>query len=442
MHMDNLIRIKVQDFRAIKSADLNLNGITVVAGENGSGKSTVSKLLYHIFKTSIDFDQKAIYRIRRELMEIASFFDRLSKDFDLLGFEKQFEHNNWRGLVRELWFPEDVLSIQKEFNTFTELIIKFYQNRSSAIQEHSIELQTKRLISYLKSISPFFSGDGIINLLETLKLHINQTFEKYYDVIEYRDLSVWYDEFSRSFNSNPTLLKVNLEEYGVPIIDKENNRLSYVHSIQNVIYIDTPMILGIDDTHNFSHWSDLNNALRYRDEEYYTYGRKFGMLTDKILKGRVYYSEKNTFDDAFYYEREDGEIYDLLNCATGLKSFAIISLLYNNGLLNKHTLLIIDEPEAHLHPQWVVEYARLIVLLHKNYNIKFFIASHHPDMISAIRYISEKEDLLSILNFYLTETNKKDKYLYKYKSLGTEIDEIFKSFNIASERIQMYGGGE
>ena len=43
------IKISVKDFRAIHSADIDLNGITVIAGVNGSGKSTLSRLLYTIF---------------------------------------------------------------------------------------------------------------------------------------------------------------------------------------------------------------------------------------------------------------------------------------------------------------------------------------------------------------------------------------------------------
>ena len=67
------------------------------------------------------------------------------------------------------------------------------------------------------------------------------------------------------------------------------------------------------------------------------------------------------------------------------------------------TLLIIDEPESNLHPQWIIEYARIIVMLNKELGVKFFLATHNPDMVSAIRYISEKEKTLEKVNFYLAE---------------------------------------
>ena len=116
--------------------------------------------------------------------------------------------------------------------------------------------------------------------------------------------------------------------------------------------------------------------------------------------------------------------------------------MLRSGFLTSNTLLIVDEPEAHLHPQWIVEYARLIVLLNKEIGVNFLIASHNPDMVSAIKYISEKEGVDSSLNYYLAEQVDQEKDLYVYKDLGTDINPIFKSFNIALDRIGLYGISE
>lgn len=105
----------------------------------------------------------------------------------------------------------------------------------------------------------------------------------------------------------------------------------------------------------------------------------------------------------------------------------------------KDTLLIIDEPEAHLHPQWIVEYARMIVLLHKEIGVKFFVASHSTDMISAIRCIAAKEEVQDKLNFYLAEDSEGTPYEYTYRDLGLDIDPIFKSFNKSLDKIDEYG---
>ncbi len=106
----------------------------------------------------------------------------------------------------------------------------------------------------------------------------------------------------------------------------------------------------------------------------------------------------------------------------------ILKQLYTalkKGILHKYTLLIVDEPEVHLHPQWIIEYARLIVLLNKYIGVKFFIASHHPDIVAAIKYISEKEKTDNNLNFYLAQKNESP-FTYSYQHLGTDIEAIFK----------------
>ena len=113
-------------------------------------------------------------------------------------------------------------------------------------------------------------------------------------------------------------------------------------------------------------------------------------------------------------------------------------MLLKNLYLDENTLLIIDEPEAHLHPQWIVEYARLIILLHKRLGVKFFIASHSTDMVSAIRYISEKDKCLSTVSFYTAEEDDNNNGLYIFKSLGHNIEPIFESFNKSFKALDKY----
>ena len=67
------------------------------------------------------------------------------------------------------------------------------------------------------------------------------------------------------------------------------------------------------------------------------------------------------------------------------------------------------------------------------------IASHNPDMVAAIQAIAGKEGVLDSTNFYLAQ--KADgSHRYVYKNLGNNIEEIFRSFNIALDRIKLYGG--
>ena len=100
--------------------------------------------------------------------------------------------------------------------------------------------------------------------------------------------------------------------------------------------------------------------------------------------------------------------------------------------------MLLEEPEAHLHPQWIVEYAKLLVLLNKKIGMKILVSSHNPDMVSAIQSISRKEAVLNSVHFYVAK-KQINATRYSFKHLGTEIGEIFESFNIALSRIKMYG---
>ncbi len=66
------------------------------------------------------------------------------------------------------------------------------------------------------------------------------------------------------------------------------------------------------------------------------------------------------------------------------------------------------------------------------------VASHNPDMISALRYISEKEGILDNMHFYLAERVEGTEQ-FIYRVLKNDIEPIFASFNIALERINQYG---
>ena len=153
-----------------------------------------------------------------------------------------------------------------------------------------------------------------------------------------------------------------------------------------------------------------------------------------ILDGNSHYSEDL---DKYFYETH-GRRFELKDCATGIKSFSQIQMLLNNGHLTDKTLLIIDEPEAHLHPQWITEYAKLVVMLHKELGVKFFIASHNPDMVSAIKNIAEVDGVLDSVNFYLAEKENPTDLQYVYKDCGTDIDPLFESFNMSYRKLDSY----
>ncbi|MDG6317585.1 AAA family ATPase [Glaesserella parasuis] len=165
------------------------------------------------------------------------------------------------------------------------------------------------------------------------------------------------------------------------------------------------------------------------------------LVSQEILQADIHW-EPHLGRKKLVYQRElDNLVLDLEDCATGIKSLGIIQALIKNNSINEQTILILDEPEVHLHPQWIVEYARILVLIQKYIGCHILISSHSPDMIQAILYISEKEGLSSKLNFYLAKEID-DSKIFSYKHLGRNIEDIFECFNISLSKIEKYSDTE
>ena len=86
-----------------------------------------------------------------------------------------------------------------------------------------------------------------------------------------------------------------------------------------------------------------------------------------------------TNDGEFYYKDDSAsEPLNVCNLSTRLKSFALLKLLLERGLLENRDVIIFDEPEIHLHPQWQVVYAETIMLLQKYFDLTIVVTTHSP----------------------------------------------------------------
>jgi hypothetical protein len=241
-----------------------------------------------------------------------------------------------------------------------------------------------------------------------------------------------------ALDANITKTNIVIKEYGDTVFGGDIATVPLLHYIGKVAYLDTPMAIGLEDASTLPvYWRELNDLLKEPPKRGYKLSiNKY--IKEEILNGDTSFNEDD-FSAGFKYKRSDGKEFDLQECATGIKSFSVLQLLLKNLFLDEQTLLIIDEPEAHLHPQWIVEYARLLVLLNKRVGVKFFIASHSTDMVSALRYIAEKENRMSALSFYVAEETKDN--MFSYKFLDKDIEPVFESFNKSFDKLEEYVNG-
>ena len=84
--------LSIRNYRAIHHADIALNGITVLTGENGCGKSTIGRLLYYIVNGLEEYDSYVFSAFKREIARMLPPIDRISSDLGL-------SYNEMRGFI-------------------------------------------------------------------------------------------------------------------------------------------------------------------------------------------------------------------------------------------------------------------------------------------------------------------------------------------------------
>lgn len=88
--------------------------------------------------------------------------------------------------------------------------------------------------------------------------------------------------------------------------------------------------------------------------------------------------------------------------------------------------MILDEPEIHVHPSWQLLYAKLVVLLQREFDLSLIITTHSPYFLDAIDVYSSKYHTSDRTHFYLAE-NEGD--IASLRDVTDNIDVIYKKLS-------------
>lgn len=96
----------------------------------------------------------------------------------------------------------------------------------------------------------------------------------------------------------------------------------------------------------------------------------------------------------------------------------LTSLIFVSAHIDKHSIILIDEPENSLHPKWQIEYIRKIVSLFYFYQPKIIIATHSPLIINGGK--------LNLKSLSIYKGNRNGFYLTT--NAGKNVEEIYEDY--------------
>ncbi|MCR5405096.1 MAG: AAA family ATPase, partial [Butyrivibrio sp.] len=124
---------------------------------------------------------------------------------------------------------------------------------------------------------------------------------------------------------------------------------------------------------------------------------------------------------------------DLVSVSTGIKSFIILKELLMNGSIEENGIIVIDEPEVHLHPEWQVRYAEIIVMLQKYYGLNILLTTHSDEFLSAIQLYSKRYGVEETCHYYMAKLKPSktadDLPLSCFEESTRDLEEIYASLS-------------
>lgn len=135
------------------------------------------------------------------------------------------------------------------------------------------------------------------------------------------------------------------------------------------------------------------------------------------------------------YVSEDGSELSLKNAPAGARILGMLRILIANGCIRKGSILLLDDPEAHLHPAWINVLADALMAIERKMGVAIILTTHSPQLMMALEAgTTETETTMSVYHLYRTEernigfSDVTDNLETAYKEMATPIQDIASYF--------------
>ncbi|MGL4448681.1 MAG: AAA family ATPase [Shewanella sp.] len=372
------MKLVLENIGALQQAEITLTPLCVLAGENDNGKSTVGKIVFCIIK--------AMNRYREDLQESkeALISDKLDEIYFFLRKHAATQSADIRALLRSsgmlsrahqhsIPMLDTLIEDALTKVPFTPAVLTELQSLRDALQaiiEQPEDLQQSIENAFNKAFAAEFdasllrhgASDGVIKLLEDelvlIHLHVNATGVSLVGEVEPLSLK------DATFIDSPLILNQHdLLIRSQTLLDIEQRRAGLPYTTL--------------------HTKDLFNKLIAPLLPVAQIAPETALLLAEIetlITGEISYERR---DRDFVFQRGTESI-SIKNTASGIKVFGLLQILLANEFIRKNTVLILDEPENHLHPKWQLKLAAMLVKL-VECGVQVVISSHSPYLIEALK---------------------------------------------------------
>lgn len=418
------MRLSIKNLGKIKKAEIDLNGITVIAGDNDTGKSTVGKALYAMFNSFHGLaDNIQVQRLNSITNTVMS---------GVVGYDD---------------FPYKRVPYIRNIDDLFELMPDMIKEQS--ISSDFILEKAKSIIGEKYGFDMSSNEGKYLDLKQRLDKILQITDEEIVRQIVGDEFNVVFHGQVNSLNDNSvTVVEMIIKKQPVKavIIDNTCTEAEITFNLaHSAVYIDDPLIIDRLSEGRFFIDNKVTRDLMTRLRRSNSNDLLTNIVNGKILKEVMRIINRTVPGDFIRKDRQVvlkhsdfREPLNVSNLSTGVKAFAVPKLLMQNNQISEKDVLVLDEPEIHLHPEWQVLYAEFLVLFQKAFDLTILLTTHSPYFLNAIEVFSRKYERLSNVNYY--QTKVEDGNMVTLVEVTDKLDEIYGSmaapFNKLSEMEQ------
>jgi predicted ATPase len=400
--------IEVSNFGTIADAHVHIGGLTVITGENDTGKSTVGKILFSIVKAIARYEYDLEEDKDARLLSIAEvlYFSIIRRSINVTANSQ----------IRDLFHPKKFIS---QLKSDPELALdERYKSLTKLLEDGNITgLVFSGASSKLEEIRQIISEPD--DKLSVMNRAIGKAF-----------FSEFRGEIVPKGTAEPLKPVVKVNDGATPLIcinwvsdTKFKFEFDEELGYNDATYVESPAIIQFHNLAQMSktlfeikegatgratvplHIKDLSNKLSDSIYNLYAFNDLFGDV-ENDLHSQISARINSAFSGEISYDSEkfdfmltrDNYSVSSSNIASGVKSLGILDMLLKGGHAEESNLLILDEPEVNLHPKWQVLYCELICdLVYAGVDI--IITTHSPYVIDALKHYSDKKRIEH--SFYL-----------------------------------------